>query len=208
MVPPNNGSGFGYAASTIHHHPSPGSEYGGVATTTMMNSPLNRDSRTMSLNSFGPDLGQFSVNLMNDRMSMMGNNYTSPPSLPPMTSPSPHSQKQQGVYQNYTNSRTSIMQNGNEFDLSVRPMSQFSLSLSQVGGGTNSGIGLTTNQLSGFPSDDEILSEIRNILATANLMTVTKKQVREQLGVFFGFDMTPKKEFINTSIEYILQGRL
>lgn len=32
--------------------------------------------------------------------------------------------------------------------------------------------------------------------------------VREQLSAFFGFDMTPKKEYINTSIEYILQGRL
>ena len=28
----------------------------------------------------------------------------------------------------------------------------------------------------GFPTDDEILSEIRNILATANLMSITKKQ--------------------------------
>ncbi|KAL0079364.1 glycosyltransferase family 2 protein [Phycomyces blakesleeanus] len=60
----------------------------------------------------------------------------------------------------------------------------------------------------GFPTDDEILSEIKNILATANLMSITKKQVREQLSAFFGFDMTPKKELINTSIEYILQGRL
>ncbi|KAI8379528.1 chitin synthase [Radiomyces spectabilis] len=81
----------------------------------------------------------------------------------------------------------------------------------------------------GFPTDEEILLEIKNILATANLMSITKKQgkyssyiydydhfnslgfyfiVREQLSAFFGCDMTPKKEFINTNIEYILQGRL
>ncbi|KAI8976912.1 chitin synthase [Pilobolus umbonatus] len=60
----------------------------------------------------------------------------------------------------------------------------------------------------GFPSDNEILNEIRSILATANLMSITKKQVREQLSDTFGVDMIVKKEFINTSIEYILQGRL
>ncbi|KAI7891847.1 chitin synthase [Mucor mucedo] len=60
----------------------------------------------------------------------------------------------------------------------------------------------------GFPTDDEILSEIKNILATANLMSITKKQVREQLSDMFGFDMNFKKDFINSSIEYILQGRL
>ncbi|GAA5817346.1 hypothetical protein MFLAVUS_010890 [Mucor flavus] len=60
----------------------------------------------------------------------------------------------------------------------------------------------------GFPTDDEILTEIKTILATANLMSITKKQVREQLSEMFGFDMNFKKDFINTSIEYILQGRL
>ncbi|KAG0168377.1 hypothetical protein DFQ28_004896 [Apophysomyces sp. BC1034] len=78
--------------------------------------------------------------------------------------------------------------------------SQYSVPMSQGG--------LQPMTPPGFPNDDEILAEIKNILATANLMSVTKKQVREQLSAFFGFDMTPKKEFINTSIEYVLQGRL
>ncbi|GAN00666.1 chitin synthase [Mucor ambiguus] len=60
----------------------------------------------------------------------------------------------------------------------------------------------------GFPSDEEILNEIRAILATANLMSITKKQVREQLSDIFGFDMNFKKDFINSSIENILQGKL
>ncbi|CAG8492693.1 1103_t:CDS:2 [Cetraspora pellucida] len=61
---------------------------------------------------------------------------------------------------------------------------------------------------SGFPSDDEILQEIRNILSVANLMTVTKKQVRDDLSSFFGMDMSSKKEYINNCIELILQGKL
>ncbi|KAI9309037.1 chitin synthase [Cunninghamella echinulata] len=204
MVPPTNGSGFGYAGSTIL--PPPGSEYGGGVPT--MNPPLNRDSRTMSLNSFGPDFNQFAASMMNDRMSMMGGYppAVAVPTLPPssLQQQQQQQQQQQGMYQHYTNnSRASMIQNGNEFDLSLRPMSQFSLALSQVGGSP-----YTTNPSSGFPTDDEIVSEIRNILATANLMSVTKKQVREQLSAFFGFDMTAKKEFINATIENILQGRL
>src|SRR6185312_13586431 len=45
------------------------------------------------------------------------------------------------------------------------------------------------------PSDDEILQEIRSILSAANLMTVTKKQVRDELSMRFGFDMNSKKEY-------------
>ncbi|CAG8726468.1 332_t:CDS:1, partial [Acaulospora morrowiae] len=61
---------------------------------------------------------------------------------------------------------------------------------------------------SSFPSDDEILREIRNILANANLMSITKKQVRDDLSHYFGMDMSPKKEYINNCIELILQGKL
>ncbi|RIB29616.1 glycosyltransferase family 2 protein [Gigaspora rosea] len=61
---------------------------------------------------------------------------------------------------------------------------------------------------SGFPSDEEILQEIRNILSAANLMTITKKQVRDDLSQFFGVDMSSKKEYINNCIELILQGKL
>ncbi|CAG8685654.1 9966_t:CDS:1, partial [Scutellospora calospora] len=46
---------------------------------------------------------------------------------------------------------------------------------------------------SGFPSDDEILQEIRNILSAANLMTITKKQVRDDLSNYFGMDISSKK---------------
>ncbi|RKP26540.1 chitin synthase-domain-containing protein [Syncephalis pseudoplumigaleata] len=59
-----------------------------------------------------------------------------------------------------------------------------------------------------YPSDEQILEEIRRIISTANLMTVTKKQVRDELSTFFGVDMTPRKDYINRCIEMILQGQL
>ncbi|KAK9767698.1 hypothetical protein K7432_002301 [Basidiobolus ranarum] len=59
-----------------------------------------------------------------------------------------------------------------------------------------------------YPTDEEILGEIRHILSTADLMTVTKKQVREQLALVFGADMSPRRDFINNSIELVLQGQI
>ncbi|CAG8504297.1 3540_t:CDS:2 [Ambispora gerdemannii] len=59
-----------------------------------------------------------------------------------------------------------------------------------------------------FPSDEEILQEIRNILASANLMSITKKQVRDDLSQYFGIDMNLKKEYINSCIELVLQGKI
>ncbi|ORZ23503.1 chitin synthase [Absidia repens] len=192
----------GYAGSVI------GGGGGGVPIMDMgMSPPLQRGSRTMSINSFGPDLGQFANTMMNDHGSTMGYPPPAPPALQQQHNIT--NQQHPGAYQNFMGSRASLLQGQppqqhgnipNDFELSMRPMSQFSVPLSQGG--------LPPMISPGFPTDDDILCEIRNILATANLMSVTKKQVREQLGTFFGFDMTPKKEFINSSIEYILQGRL
>ena len=62
-------------------------------------------------------------------------------------------------------------------------------------------------ETSALPSDNEILAEIRNILTTADLMTLTKKQVRENLSVKFnGVDLKPKREYINQMIDKILKG--
>lgn len=58
-----------------------------------------------------------------------------------------------------------------------------------------------------MPSDDQLLTEIRNILATADLMTLTKKQVRESLSTRFGgIDLKPKREVINKMIDNVLKG--
>ncbi|KAI8988154.1 chitin synthase-domain-containing protein [Mycotypha africana] len=55
-----------------------------------------------------------------------------------------------------------------------------------------------------FPSDEEIRQEVQRITATADLMTVTKKQVREQLSRYFGVNMAHKKDYINYCIEEAL----
>ncbi len=57
-----------------------------------------------------------------------------------------------------------------------------------------------------MPSDHMILTEIRHILSTSDLMTVTKKTVRDKLSRFFGVDLTVKRDFINKAIEDILKG--
>jgi hypothetical protein len=56
----------------------------------------------------------------------------------------------------------------------------------------------------GIPPDEEILFHVRRILATANLMTVTKKNVREELGELFGCELTSKRGFINECIDDVL----
>ncbi|KAI9485509.1 MAG: chitin synthase [Benjaminiella poitrasii] len=155
-----------------------GSDYGGLGTQEFMMAPPMLQP-AMSVHSLGPDYAVTAA-------SGVGSGR-----MTPMMSTT--------SFMMTTPQQQSTMMNQSEYELPMRPMSQFSVPLSQAG-----------NMMipPGFPSDDEILSEIRNILQTANLMSITKKQVREQLSAFFGFDMTPKKEYINTSIEYILQGRL
>ncbi|KAI8902781.1 chitin synthase-domain-containing protein [Globomyces pollinis-pini] len=59
-----------------------------------------------------------------------------------------------------------------------------------------------------FPSDEELLTEIRHILSTTDLMQVTKKSVRDTLSRFYGVDVSPKKEFIHQCIDGILRGEL
>jgi chitin synthase len=53
--------------------------------------------------------------------------------------------------------------------------------------------------------DEDIQREVQRITTTADLMTMTKKQVREQLGRHYGMDMTPRKDFINYCIEEALR---
>ena len=54
------------------------------------------------------------------------------------------------------------------------------------------------------PADEEIRREVQRITASADLMTMTKKQVREQLSRHFGVNMSYRKDFINHCIEQAL----
>ncbi|KAI9140628.1 chitin synthase-domain-containing protein [Paraphysoderma sedebokerense] len=76
--------------------------------------------------------------------------------------------------------------------------------------GTGAGRGLSYDNgmaIPGMPTDQEILMEIKRILATANLMSITKKQVRDELSALFNVDLSSKKEYINNCIEAVLQGQ-
>ncbi|KAL0083036.1 chitin synthase [Phycomyces blakesleeanus] len=95
--------------------------------------------------------------------------------------------------------------------LSEQRLSEFSVDLSAVlhsathgkeRRGEEEGEGKTVS----LPEDEDMEREIHRILATANLMTLTKKQVRDQLSSLFGVDLTIKKGFINATIERILEN--
>ncbi|KAK9708024.1 hypothetical protein K7432_009877 [Basidiobolus ranarum] len=57
-------------------------------------------------------------------------------------------------------------------------------------------------------SEEEILEEVRTVLSAANLMTITKKQVRDQISTNFGADLSYHKAYINSCIDKILQGKV
>lgn len=52
--------------------------------------------------------------------------------------------------------------------------------------------------LTGLPSDDSILAEIREILKTADLMTVTKKSIKVELERRFGVALDARRAYINS----------
>ncbi|KAL8825162.1 MAG: hypothetical protein Q9191_004579 [Dirinaria sp. TL-2023a] len=62
--------------------------------------------------------------------------------------------------------------------------------------------------MAGLPSDDAILAEIREILKTADLMTVTKKSIKTELERRFGVGFEAKKAYIGSATEAILSGDL
>jgi chitin synthase len=59
---------------------------------------------------------------------------------------------------------------------------------------------LEMSNLAGLPSDDAILAEIREILKTADLMTVTKKSIKVELERRFGVPLDSRRAYINSGI--------
>lgn len=51
-----------------------------------------------------------------------------------------------------------------------------------------------------LPSDDAILAEIREILKTADLMTVTKKSIKAELERKFGVSLDAKRAYVNSGM--------
>jgi chitin synthase len=58
--------------------------------------------------------------------------------------------------------------------------------------------------LSALPSDDAILAEIREILATSDLMSVSKKSVKMELERRFGVLLEGKRAYINSGMLRLL----
>ncbi|KAI1980446.1 hypothetical protein LOZ51_001963 [Ophidiomyces ophidiicola] len=95
----------------------------------------------------------------------------------------------------------------------VRPASQLdynrqsrmSLTASELLG---RGSELEMTDFSGLPTDDALLAEIRDILKTADLMTVTKKSVKQELERRFNTNLDAKRAYINSATEAVLAGQL
>jgi len=99
--------------------------------------------------------------------------------------------------------------------------SRFSLAPSEVGmlGGQqrNSVLGsgsqyfgndMELSNLAGQPTDDELLAEIRDILASQQLINVTKKSLRMELERRFGMPLDGRKAFINSATEALLKHQM
>jgi len=120
---------------------------------------------------------------------------------------------------------TKSMYHGSEYGYAPsRPMSRYDMPLMQHGGYNTSHLSLpmsemTMNQsraasamefdhFSDMPSDDAVLAEIREILRTADLMTVTKKSIKAELERRFGVSMDSRRQYIGSATEAILTGQL
>ncbi|KAI8831710.1 chitin synthase-domain-containing protein [Chytridium lagenaria] len=78
-----------------------------------------------------------------------------------------------------------------------------------VGASTDSFLmGATKPWPGGVPTDADIVRQIRYILGTSDLQDLSKRKVRETLGLYFGVDLTERKVFINEHIELALQGKI
>lgn len=81
-----------------------------------------------------------------------------------------------------------------QLDLTSRLGSRMSLAPSEMMGGAN----YELSDLAGLPSDDALLAEIREILRTADLMTITKKAVKAELEKRFGVNLDAKRPYISS----------
>ncbi|KAJ3037867.1 hypothetical protein HDV00_001282 [Rhizophlyctis rosea] len=55
------------------------------------------------------------------------------------------------------------------------------------------------------PTDGQMLQEIRNMIAQGDLMTMTKKQIREALQGRFGVDLSGRREVVNGLVDQVLR---
>jgi chitin synthase len=83
--------------------------------------------------------------------------------------------------------------------------SRMSLAASEMLGG-RSVADMEMSDLTGVPTDDMLLNEIRDILRTADLMTVTKKGVKQELERRFNCSLEIKRAYIGSGRFLALPG--
>ena len=118
--------------------------------------------------------------------------------------------KAQGVVSEYPyypsrpGSTTGFAHHNNNNPYDTRNNSRMSLANSEIG---LNNIRMSTFSQSQFfpgedqadlPSDDALLAEIKEILRTADLMTVTKKGIKQELEGRFGVPLDAKRQYINS----------
>jgi chitin synthase len=84
--------------------------------------------------------------------------------------------------------------------------SRMSLAPSEMLGGlpmSRSVADMEMADLTGMPTDDTILNEIREILRTADLMTVTKKSVKQELERRFNCSLDAKRAYIGSGKSWL-----
>ncbi|CAO3566593.1 unnamed protein product [Mortierella alpina] len=78
--------------------------------------------------------------------------------------------------------------------------------LSTLSASPSSLLTTTTGGPGSGPSDQELVSKIHELLSGVDLMTVTKKKVRQQLESLFGVDLSSRRDFISKAIDMELQN--
>jgi chitin synthase len=113
--------------------------------------------------------------------------------------------KAQGVvseYQYYPSRPGSTVGLTQNLAYESRNPSRMSLAASEMGGNRMSTFGgsqfFNPDDQVGLPSDDALLAEIREVLRTADLMTVTKKGIKQELERRFGVPLDAKRAYINS----------
>jgi chitin synthase len=95
---------------------------------------------------------------------------------------------------------TQSVYGGNSRPMSQLNLPQYSARMSLAASEMMTGGGMEMSDLAGLPSDDALLAEIREILKTVDLMTVTKKSVKVELERRFGINLDSKRSYISSGM--------
>lgn len=113
-----------------------------------------------------------------------------------------HPQMSEYGYASRPGSTTGLVPPMPQMPYDQRNMSRMSLAHSDMGGNRMSSYGgsqfFSPEDMVGLPSDDALLAEIREILKTADLMTVTKKGIKQELERRFDVPLDAKRQYINS----------